>query len=77
MASSVITRLFNGHRPDTCYSLCIVQLLTYRQKYQKIPEVEQLRREIGSYRTKWSTETWKATHLVTMQKENYDCYTYT
>jgi len=52
MASSVITRLFNGHRPDTCYSLCIVQLLTYRQKYQKIPEVEQLRREIGSYRTK-------------------------
>lgn len=28
------------------------RILTYKQKYQKIPEVEQLRREIGSYQVK-------------------------
>jgi len=33
-------------------TLCVLQLLTYRQKYEKIPEVEQLHAEIGSYKYK-------------------------
>jgi len=44
------------HCVKSNYIVCVrvVQLIVFKQKYQKIPEVEQLRREIGSYQTKWS-----------------------
>jgi len=46
---SVIVLVIDYH--TVCVCVC-VQLYTIEQKYKKIPEVEQLRREIGSYQLK-------------------------
>lgn len=47
---SVIVLVIDYH--TVCMCVCVVQLYTIEQKYNKIPEVEQLRREIGSYQLK-------------------------